>query len=650
MVKNTINNYEEYLSEFMDHNLVNSLKTISGLLFFIVFLVSLLLTIFNFMSFDVHIFGDMDSIIIFHPMFFALISFSALLISEYNIGNINSSKKYHYSILIIFMLIFIFLLIVLFDFFNIINLNNSGYLSFNLMEFIVFMIYIFIVLSIFFRVNIKSSQLCSLLFIIVGYGGFLFYFGFTTKYNLALGYLIYSLIFGFGLMIMCPDKGFLKTLCLKTTASKFARVVVLLVPIILAIFSITVIYLDIIFDLPKGLVASAAMVIMFVVIFVYSKRLAKSSYEKELSDETAISKEIFYEDIIEHMVEGIIVLDKNNKIVYVNRSISESFSEKDNLMAGVDFKETQLFNIFNKECSKAYDDLVPIFIDSKAIDFGFKNKYYENNHNEINNFKEVSSQEGSFNNHRGSENIHYVSGWFIPMVGENLFQGAILTIVDVTKGQNKVSGLKSVIMEKNILLSEVHHRVKTNMQIIKSLLNLEYHHTNNEDLKEVLRESQCKVVSMALVHENLYSKNDLHTVNMEEYVASLITELKRTYSKFKSNIYFNYKILNVQLNSEIVMALGLIINELVTNSIKYAFPDNQKGVITIVLNKIEEEYVLIVMDNGVGFDKFASKGSGTGSGLVESLVLQIEGSMDIDILDGTRVAIKFRDINQKDMA
>ena len=207
------------------------------------------------------------------------------------------------------------------------------------------------------------------------------------------------------------------------------------------------------------------------------------------------------------------------------------------------------------------------------------------------------------------------------------------------------SNLKKSLEEKEILLKEVHHRVKNNMQIISSILKMQERLIDDPKLKTVLGESQNRIRSMALIHENLYRNETLANIKFSNYVQSLTTNLARTYSDLQGKISFKFDIEDVSLPIDVGIPCGLIINELISNSFKHAFVGRDKGLIAVKLTVNDgNEYEMHVFDDGVGINNlqvFENSGS-LGMRIVQKLVQQIEGSLIHDFSEGTRFIVKFK--------
>lgn len=203
--------------------------------------------------------------------------------------------------------------------------------------------------------------------------------------------------------------------------------------------------------------------------------------------------------------------------------------------------------------------------------------------------------------------------------------------------------LKKSLEEKEVLLKEVHHRVKNNMQIISSILNLQANSIKNKAIRKLFEDSQDRIKSMALVHENLYKTKDFSRIDFEIYVTSLVQNLCRSYGMVEKNIKCKLDLEKVYLSIDIAIPCGLIINELVTNSLKHAFVYSNKGVIFVQLKKSGNEISIIVADNGKGMENAVDMQNiqSLGLQLVYTLVEQIDGKISQESVNGTKFIINF---------
>ncbi|MFP4654399.1 MAG: histidine kinase dimerization/phosphoacceptor domain -containing protein [Methanohalobium sp.] len=197
---------------------------------------------------------------------------------------------------------------------------------------------------------------------------------------------------------------------------------------------------------------------------------------------------------------------------------------------------------------------------------------------------------------------------------------------------------------------DIHHRVKNNLQVISSLLSLQSEFFGNETVIEAFRESQNRVRSMAIAHEKLYQSKDIASIDVADYIQNLTNYLYLSYRGRSSEIGLNVDIDNIFLNMDTAIPLGIIINELVSNSLKHAFVNSETGKIKIKLRKHRNNnYTLIVSDNGKGFpDELDFKETDSlGMQLVNTLVEQIDGTIKLDKYNGTVFTIIFRELVYK---
>lgn len=222
--------------------------------------------------------------------------------------------------------------------------------------------------------------------------------------------------------------------------------------------------------------------------------------------------------------------------------------------------------------------------------------------------------------------------------------GSNTDITARTQAENK---LKVSLKEKEILLKEIHHRVKNNLQIISSLLRLQTRYINDGHTFEIFQDSHNRVRAMAIIHENLYQSQDITKIEFCDYVKSLTNNLLRSYG-VNSDVKVHLNINKISLKIDAAISCGLIINELVSNSIKHAFRGRKQGDIYVeLLEKDKNQYSLIVSDNGVGLSKDIEihKNQSLGLQLVWNLVEQLEGMITFNTSLGTSFTITFNEQN-----
>ena len=272
---------------------------------------------------------------------------------------------------------------------------------------------------------------------------------------------------------------------------------------------------------------------------------------------------------------------------------------------------------------------------------------------------------------------------------------------ELTELKKSKKDLQKALREKEMLLKEIHHRVKNNLIMISNLLELQSHYINDKTDFNFFRESQNRANSMALIHERFYQSADLKSIDFGDYICTLAMDLVSTYVTASGQINLITDVENIMLDIDTAVPLGLILNELLTNSLKYAFPankirrfedkkssipatassttescrfenekfsipvnevhglvdipssisscvipDSKIPTITVVFDKIGDEFELIVKDNGIGFPKdLDHKKTGTlGLELVNRITKQIDGFIEMNTLEGTEFKITFKEL------
>jgi len=249
-----------------------------------------------------------------------------------------------------------------------------------------------------------------------------------------------------------------------------------------------------------------------------------------------------------------------------------------------------------------------------------------------------------------------VTGWLdlftFPLIdtATGKMRGVIEYVRDITPRKQAEEALRASLHEKEILLKEIHHRVKNNMQVISSLLSLQSRHLTDKAAIEMFRESQQRIRSMALVHEKLYQSKDLSRIDFSKYIESLIMFLFHSYRVNSDLVRMKTEVRNVLLDINSAIPCGLIINELVMNAFKHAFPGGRKGEIIVSLRPSgDDRFILSVSDDGVGFPAGLDfhKTETLGMQLVTMLVDQLDGTISLERKPGTRFEVVFRELKYK---
>jgi two-component sensor histidine kinase/predicted negative regulator of RcsB-dependent stress response len=201
--------------------------------------------------------------------------------------------------------------------------------------------------------------------------------------------------------------------------------------------------------------------------------------------------------------------------------------------------------------------------------------------------------------------------------------------------------LKKALNEKNILLQEIHHRVKNNLQVISSLLGLQSRYVHDEGVLDAIKSGRGRVQSMSLLHQNLYREENLKGVRMKDYFTNLTQNLFDTYNIDEDNITFSTDIDDLELDIDTVVPLGLIANELITNALKHAFKEGEAGNIHVALKEFGNRLHLTVSDNGKGLPEgvLPISGGSLGSKLINSFAEKLDAEVVVDSSQGTSVTI-----------
>ena len=318
-----------------------------------------------------------------------------------------------------------------------------------------------------------------------------------------------------------------------------------------------------------------------------------------------------YRSVVENAVDTIITFDKNGTIQFINHTRSNTTVEK---VIG-----TSIYNFIPIE---SIDEV------KQKIEKAFKNK--------ISNTYELPIK-------HSDGTIVWYSTNFGPVFSGNEVSALTIIIRDITERKQDEEKIKQSLKEKEVLLKEVHHRVKNNLQIIISILNLQYANIKDKKTLELLRDVRSRIKAMSFIHELLYQASDFSNINFSEYLTSITTNLVYSYSPNKT-VDLKLDIDNVSLDLDRAIPCGLIVNELLTNALKYAFYEGKNDELSISLKESDGLITLIISDNGKGFPATIDykKTESLGMQLVITLVEQLSGTISLDNSNGVKYTIKFQ--------
>ena len=355
--------------------------------------------------------------------------------------------------------------------------------------------------------------------------------------------------------------------------------------------------------------------------------------------------------------QGIILNENENLYVAAKKEIKSRKKSEEAL---------KLANIYNRSLVEVnLDPLVTIGLDGKITDVNsstevvtgysrheligtdFSNYFTE--HNKAQEGYKRAFQEGSVRNY--SLEIQNKNGKSVPVLynaatykdESGKVIGVFAAARDITELKKAEDKLKASLNEKELLLKEIHHRVKNNMQIISSLLSLQSKYIEDNSTIQILKESEVRIKAMSLVHESIYLSDNLSSIPFQSYIQRLVMDIIIQYNAQWITPKFNIE--DIIFNIETAIPCGLIITELVTNSIKYAFL-KKEGVITVEFTREADKLKLTVSDNGRGLPEHLlhEKSNSLGFLLVKMLVNQLEGELKIDSTDGTTFTIIFKEL------
>jgi two-component sensor histidine kinase len=255
-----------------------------------------------------------------------------------------------------------------------------------------------------------------------------------------------------------------------------------------------------------------------------------------------------------------------------------------------------------------------------------------------------------------------VVGRAVPLVDEHAeLRGWVMSNTDITERklaadqlhqlnaeleqrvQDRTSELTASLREREVLLQEVHHRVKNNLQVISSLINMQVRKLTGDADRTALEECQTRVQAIALIHEQLYQSRDYANVPFSQYARILVNNVFHTMGVSHDSVKLDLAIADVAVPVDKAIPCGLLLNELITNALKHAFKDRRDGELRVELARSDRTIRLVVADNGVGLppDLDIRGTSSLGLRLVNTLVRQLRGALAVGAHDGARFELSF---------
>ena len=356
---------------------------------------------------------------------------------------------------------------------------------------------------------------------------------------------------------------------------------------------------------------------------LYSKAQEEIILRKKISKSLSAS-ESAYRTIFENTGTATVIINNNNNLI---------------TLANTEFEKLTGYIKDELEDKMVWTD----FVVSDDLDRMIK-------HNNL----RIASYESDPKNYefRLSDKLGVIKDIFVVAVIMPDSNNSLVSLLDVTKRRNAEAQIKKSLKEKETLLKEIHHRVKNNLTVISSLLNLQSHYIKDKDDLIMFKESQSRAKSMALIHQKIYSSTDLKRINFGDYMTTLSKEIFQSYVHDSNIVKLNLDVEDIMLDTDITIPLGLILTELLTNSLKYAFPSDSKdsGNIQVSLYRNNNGYTMQVSDDGIGFpeDINLKNTDSLGLQLITSLTNQIDGKIHLDQSKGTLFKIDFNEMEYND--
>ena len=359
-------------------------------------------------------------------------------------------------------------------------------------------------------------------------------------------------------------------------------------------------------------------------ILMFISEQVAMAIERKRAEEALRESEEKYRTILESIEEGYYEVDLTGNFTFFNDSLCRMLEySKDELMGmnNREYMDEKSAKIVYQMFNKIYKTGIP----AKELDFQIVQKGGAKKYGEIS----ISLIKDSRNKPIG-------------------FRGIVHDITERKRAEivlkEREQQIKSSLKEKEVLLREIHHRVKNNMQIISSLLRLQSRQIKDEEILEIFNQSQNRIRSMALIHEELYKSRDLARIDFSDYIKRLMNHLFSAYEDGMGNIDLKIEIKDVYFDINRAIPCGLIIGEIVSNSLKHAFPDGRSGEISVKMHANEKDkYALIIKDTGIGIPEKLdfNKTETLGMQLVTDLVKQLDGTIDLRRDKGTEFKITF---------
>lgn len=343
-----------------------------------------------------------------------------------------------------------------------------------------------------------------------------------------------------------------------------------------------------------------------------------------------------YESLAQNSLESH---QPDSALLFINKAISTSrtFGLLEHLSQGLKLKSTILAELGNyKEAYIQHIDFISLNDSLSNLKLQKSLAALRVKHNIVQKDEKIARQK--------LISTYLIVGSFILLVL------LIIIFIQFVRQKRTSNIIRHQALDMNILMKELHHRVKNNLQIISSLMSLQSFRIKDPKASQAIRDSQQRIEAMSLIHQKLYTNQNITEINIKEFITDLVDNLKNTYCDDYVHIQLNLKVENETLNVDKAIPLSLIINELVSNASKHAFKKNTNPLLTIDLTLANNIIELVVADNGEGIniEDWNSKEDSFGKELIKTFVKQLKGFLHVEVLNGTQFTLYFpKDITHK---
>jgi PAS domain S-box-containing protein len=341
--------------------------------------------------------------------------------------------------------------------------------------------------------------------------------------------------------------------------------------------------------------------------------IAQDITRQKEAEERLEATSVLLSSLIDNLHAGIVVEDQSRRVIHVNQAFCRMFNYSGTTASLIGRHSKHAFPV-----QQEWSDRIDVIIHERK---------------ECRNEEMVSATGQVFCRD------------YFPLQVDDDRQYHLWRYEDITDRKRSEERIRASLKEKEVLLKEIHHRVKNNLQVISSLMNLQANQLRDKEIVEAFRDSQARVKAMSLVHERLYQSSDLAQIDFAGYVRDVTNHLLRSYQNGRHPVRLKVDVEPVSLNIDTAIPCALIINELVSNSLKYAFPNGQPGEIQVSMNHTDtNDLNLRISDNGVGFPEtlFWRNTDSLGLQLVRNLTDQLNGSIKCHLQQGAQFDIRFR--------